>query len=188
MSIEALIARWVTEERLCELKPDPELGDPIERTLVISREIKELIDGPWEDEGWARRCGRLRQDLEAFVTGQVLGVCMTPHEHKTAYMGRLGPIEDEVWDIRSRDPKPGVRVFGRFAKVDTFVALFWSPRSVEIPWSNRPPLGKSDTREWRDARNECKTEWRSLFHPYEPVHSKDDIHEYLSDKDKVYLV
>jgi len=161
----------VAEERLFILRPWLE-SDPVVRTMVVSEEIKDLIEGPWEDISWEERCNKLRADLEEFVKGSVLAVSLTPHRHKTAYMGRLKQPRDEVWDIRSRDPKPSLRVFGRFADRDIFVALFWSPRSVKIPHTQRLPLGDRHSIQWNSAIRECKAEWRKLFPTYEPIHGE----------------
>jgi len=177
MSIRDSIAFWVKEGRLHELRPVFD-SDPIRRTMIISTEILELINGPWEDASWERRCGFLRGTLETFVKGQEIGVCLKPYKAANAYMGRLDNPEDEVWDVRSIDPNPGIRVFGRFAERDVFVGLLWSPRSVEIPYSQRLPLGKKDSVEWKNAILECKSEWRKLFPSYQPVHG-DEIHEYI---------
>lgn len=169
MSIRDEIKARIDDKRLSLLRPVFD-SDPVVRTMVISNDIKALIEGPWADASWERRCNRLRADLEAFVIGDVLAVCLTPYEADSAYLGRLNKAEDEVWDIRARDPNPALRVFGRFAERDTFVALFWSPRSVEIPYSQRLPLGAGDSIQWKSAVRECKAEWRKLFHTYNPVH------------------
>lgn len=96
-------------------------------------------------------------------------------------MARLDKPVDEVWDIRSIDPSPALRVFGRFADRDLFVALIWSPRSVEVPASQRLPLGPRNSVEWRNAIVECKAEWNKLFPSYSPIHG-GGIQEYVKDK------
>ena len=111
------------------------------------------------------------------MKGDKIGLCLIPYEHATAYMGRLDSPEDEVWDIRSRDPNPGLRVFGRFAEIDTFVALNWDPRSVE--WHSRHPLVDRDSLYWHFAIIECQNKWKALFPNDNPIHGKD-IHDYVS--------
>lgn len=179
MSIRNSIKYWIDEGRLFELKPVLD-SDAIERTLIVSKEIFDLLEGPWDDEPWARRCGRLRATLEAYVKGQRIGICLKPFKGMRAYMARLDKPEDEVWDIRAIDPNPGLRLFGRFADRDLFVALIWSPRSVEIPASQRLPLGPRESAEWGNAILECKAEWRKLFPSYQPIHG-DEIHEYFEN-------
>jgi hypothetical protein len=177
MSIRDSIEFWIKEGKLYELKL-VFASDQIQRTMIISDEIYQLLNGPWEDDVWGRRCGFLRGTLEAFVKGQEIGVCLEPFKASKAYMGRLHRPRDEVWDIRSIDPSPGIRVFGRFAEKDVFVGLIWSPRSVDIPASQRLPLGPRESIEWKNAIIECKTKWTVLFPSYQPVHGRE-IDDYI---------
>lgn len=154
--------------------------DPVRRSMVVSLEIRQLLNGPWWSRGMARRCNELRADLEAFVKGDVIAVCLVPRRARAAYMARLDRPVDEVWDIRSRDPRPALRVLGRFADRDLFVALTCASRSKDVAWLPRAPLGNGYSREWRDAIVECKAVWRQLLHPYEPIHG-DYVHDYLSN-------
>lgn len=125
---------------------------------------------------------RLRADLESFVRGDRVSVCLNPYAAKHALFGRLDPPTGEVWDVRSRDPNPGLRVIGRFAEADLFVAFTCWPRSVAVPWLDRPQLGDGDSEQWDFAINEAKAEWRKLFHPYMPHGTGgDDVHDYISD-------
>jgi hypothetical protein len=179
MSIQEEIQVRMGEGRLWQLKPILD-SDPVVRTMIISKEIKDLIVGPWEDVSWERRCNRLRANLEAFIRGDVISLCLRGFEARSAYMGRLDRPADEVWDIRSRSPSPALRVFGRFADKDVFVALFWSPRSLEVPYSQRLPLGDRNSTQWRSAMRETKTEWRKLFHTYQPIHG-DSHNVYASN-------
>lgn len=129
--------------------------------MVVSSEIRELLEGPWSNDTIQRRAYRLRADLEAFVIGQIISVSMTPYQHGTAYMGLLDPPERGFWDIRSRDPNPGLRVLGHFAETDLFVSLVWHPRSVEF--DGRPPLGDVKELNWEHAKLQCEETWRDLF-------------------------
>ncbi len=142
------------------------------RTMIVSAEIRKLFIGPWEDTRHEYRCGRLRADLDMFTEGRLISVAQAAYKKpKATYMTRLQPLADEVWEIRSRDPKPGIRVFGRFAEKDVFVALTWELRE---------PLLGPGSREWRDAREACKAEWRKLFPAY-PALARDDLHDYASN-------
>ncbi len=176
MSIRIEIARAVGDGRLFNIKPEI-LSDPVERTMVVSPEIQGLLAGPWENTTMERRCGRLRADLEAFVKGDIVNLALVPYQHRAAYMGRLDRPKDEVWDIRSRDPNPGLRLFGRFAEIDVFVALNWCPRSVE--WAGEAPLGDTATLNWDFAILECQERWNALFPGHDPVHA-EQADEYVS--------
>jgi hypothetical protein len=91
---------------------------------------------------------------------------------KTAYLARLSPRADEVWEIRSRDPTPAIRVFGRFAICDTFIAF---------NWGYRKDLGGLGSKEFRFEINRAKSEWKKIFPTYQPV-SGADIHDYVSEE------
>lgn len=169
MSIRDSIGELIDDGRMYEMSPALD-SDQIRRTMIISQEIHDLLNGPWCDASWERRCFRLRATLQYFVMGKRIGVCLSPFEAAKAYMGRLHKVEDEVWDIRAIDPNPGIRVFGRFAEKDVFVAFLWSPRSVEVPASQRLPLGDKDSIQWKQAIKECKAEWRKVLPSYAPIH------------------
>ena len=68
------------------------------------------------------RFGRLRADFDTFITGGLITVSEDPLQAGSAFLARLDPIEDEIWDLRSRS-RPGIRVFGCFSETDTFIAL-----------------------------------------------------------------
>ena len=184
MSIRDEINGRIAERRLYNLEPAL-ASDPVERTMLISAEINDHLIGPWPNVTAAKRFGELRADLEAFVKGEKVAVCLDPYIARNAYMGRLDGPSDEVWDVRSRDPRPALRVFGRFAERDVFVALTWSPRSIPLLGYLRKPLGDKDSREWRDAIIECKAEWKKLFQAYEPIPGPN-LHDYISTN--VFLV
>jgi hypothetical protein len=40
----------------------------------------------------------LRADLQPFITGQKVSVCLTPYQARTANFGRPDPPADEIWD------------------------------------------------------------------------------------------
>jgi hypothetical protein len=170
MSIRACINERIAEGRLFRLAPALP-SDPHERTMILSKEVNALIVGPWSDQKWANRCHRLRANLEEFIKGETLTVGLIPHEHRDAYMGRLERPIDEVWDIRSRDPKPGLRVLGRFSERNTFIALHWGLRK-----------DFSDPSRWRFAIAETKGRWNRLLAPYEPpFYGQEDLHAYLDN-------
>jgi hypothetical protein len=67
-------------------------------------------------------------------------------------MSRLDPDSDEIWEIRVRDPRPGIRIFGSFLSQDVFVALTAVPHEC---------LSVED--DWVRAIKEYKTEWSRYF-------------------------
>ena len=85
-----------------------------------------MIFRHWPNLGERIRMMELRRDLDRFVEGGVITVSAEPYRAGIAYLSRLHDAPDEVWEIRSRHPKPAIRVFGRFAAPDLFIALSWS--------------------------------------------------------------
>jgi hypothetical protein len=169
MSIREEIKHRMDEGRLFLLSPAISL---VVRPMFVSQEIKDLVLGPWNDPEWAIRCGLLRADLDRFITGARIPVAARPYQARSAYIAQLDQPRDEAWEIRSRDPEPSIRVFGRFAMTNWFVALTWSKRA---------DLEGPDSREWRDAIETCKAEWRKLFPTYDPK-TGDNVHDYISAK------
>ena len=81
MSIHDEITAHIAAKRLYPILPVIP-GDPVERTLVVTKKINTLIEGPWPNVSMERRANRLRADLETFVMGRKVAVSMTPFKHK----------------------------------------------------------------------------------------------------------
>ncbi len=157
------------------------MGDAKTRTVLMSYEINSMVNGPWPDGPMGNRCARLRAELENFVSGEPITVCWNPFEARdTHQMGRLDKVADEIWDYRSVDPKPGLRIFCRFAERDVLVALTCSPRSVPVSWLPRLPLLKGVSNEWKIAKRECRAEWAKLFPTYAPI-SGEHVNDYITN-------
>jgi hypothetical protein len=140
--------------------------------MFVSPSIFRLVEsGPWDSANEERRFSKLRANLDDFTRGAILTVEWNPYQARDAYFGRLDPITEEVWDIRSRDPSPAIRVLGSFADTDTFLGLEWG-------W--RKEMGDRNSRAWRDAKTATKAHWRRLFPSYQP-HKGANLHDYLSN-------
>jgi hypothetical protein len=92
---------------------------------------------------------------------------MTPRKHDEAFLGRLEPTTLSVFDIRSRDPKPSLRVLGRFARPDVFVGLDWWPRWKRVSWSVKEPL--TDDQKWAAAIAGVAKIWSEILPGITPV-------------------
>jgi hypothetical protein len=145
MSIRVEIINRISEGRLFRLVPQV-ASVPRVRTVIMSGEINEIVNGPWLDGPMATRCGFLRADLENFVSGEPITVYCEPFKARNAQMSRLDRTADEVWDFRCSHPPPNLRVFCRFAEKDVVVALTCSPRSVSVSWLSRLPLMRRNSR------------------------------------------
>jgi hypothetical protein len=158
---------------------DPFSGDARARTVLVSPMINQLLVGPWDDQEMGERCGRLLASLSRIVSGELLKVCLTPFGAREAQLGRLSPIEDSVFDIRSRE-KPGLRVFVRFAERNVLIALTCAPRSVKVSWLDSLPLGDRHSNEWKRAVYDCRRLWSDLLPAHDPVKG-DNLDDYLSN-------
>ena len=146
------------------------LGEPGVRRIFATQQVCRVLVGPWANETEAVRSARLHADLDSFIVGDDITVSMTPRRAGNAYMGVLAPVGDGMFDIRSRDPRPGLRVIGGFAGKDMFIA---------IRVFHRLALGAWGSDQWNYATNSCKADWRKLFHPYSPI-TGARIHDCIS--------
>jgi hypothetical protein len=156
MSILDEIDSLVAAGSLYRLRPEIPAREL--RRMYLSTEINSMLFGPLEKSEEVR-WGRALADLLVFVEGEIINVPSDSRKGRSAYMSQLKPPHDEVWDIRCRDPKPGIRILVRFAQKDIFIALTWELRM---------PLGNFSSSEWRDAKLKCKTQWNHLLPAYKP--------------------
>ena len=173
MSIADQIEYGVRNGVLFPINPTLPSGLIIRR-LYATAEVARLVSGPWRDTQEEIRCGRLRQDFDRFIERRPVSLALdNPYKKdKAAYLARLSPSRDEVWEIRSRAPNPALRVFGRFAMCDTFVAF---------NWGYRKDLGGPGSKEFNFEINRSKSEWRKIFGSYQPL-SGNGIHDYVSEQ------
>lgn len=164
MSIRDEIDRHVAAGVL-RLLPPLVPGAQRKRTLLVTQEVWDWLSGPWQGAPGEERRFQLRAFLDRFTEGALINV------GDNGYMKPARKRHEEVWWIRSRRPRPSIRVLGRFALVDTYILTTWGFVS---------DLGGPKSREWRDTIVRCKTEWRKLFPAHDPI-SSEDIHDYISE-------
>lgn len=168
MSIRDEINNRITEGRLFHLLPYIP-GSEVRRTLLASLEVYEMAQPPWPENWEGERHSQARGYLDLFTEGRLISIAEDPYDKEVnTYLARVDPLEDEVWDIRCIDPVPGLRVFGRFAETDVFIALSFNYRENLF-----------DDRDWRDEIEFAKAEWRKLFPSYEP-HRGATLYDYVS--------
>lgn len=159
MSIIASIQWRLSEGRLHRLHVLPKRV-PRLRALYLATDLYETLyeSKPTNEE--TRRFANLDADLAQFVTSPTLG---------PRYLFRLAPVRDCVWEIRSVQPEPQIRVLGLFAAKDIFVATNFELRSV---------LGM-DREAWRTAKRRAGAEWGRLFPGHDP-RCETDIHQLVT--------
>lgn len=170
------IAARVQSGELYLLKPEARGAAP-KRVLLLTGTMKTaIVDGPWADKIEENRlAGTLRADLERFVSGDVLRVSLGGRGLAVEDMKRLQDTY-EIWEFKSK-AKKSIRVFGRFAGYDVFVATNWQ-------W--RYKLGAYGSDQWGAEINKCRTEWANLFQIHAP-HTGDGIDVYTSDAEDAGL-
>ena len=174
MSISALLQAYSREGRL--FKVDPFYRGTYSRGFYVTEPINQLLEGNFPE--YMTRGAALLADISSIAGGHNVSMCFIPYEAEGADFGLLNPPADGVWDFRSRDPEPAIRLLGGFANKDLFIALTWR-------W--RANLGDRYSQAWRDAIVETTTEWRNMFPAINRITGDQvsDFFEYnANDKDK----
>jgi hypothetical protein len=92
------------------------------------------------------------------------------------FLKPLDPCPPKTWEIRITAPTPQVRLFGRFAYEDTFIATHFY---------TRPRLGSRKTTkkgrdQWDIAKSACEDAWKALFPHWEPF-TADKVQAYVTE-------
>jgi len=154
MSVRDEINILCGRQELFRLKPEYQLQQEY-RAMYVSAQINGLILGTsCRDEEEKFRWRSARADLDWFIQGRVITVPVESRQGGDHFMSQLQPSDDEVWDIRCRDPEPGIRVLGSFGEKNLFIALTWELRN---------PLGGFGSTAWLEATARSKNEWQRLF-------------------------
>jgi hypothetical protein len=112
---------------------------------------------------------RARATLDAYVTGKRVAVRFPPSKNVKADLALLDAPIDEIWEFRCTSAKPQIRVFGRFAERDLFIALIM-----------RNKHQCSTNEDYGYVKSECKRNWNYFFHAYRP-HSGMHQDDYVSE-------
>jgi len=150
MSIHELIKARVEERMLFPLRPKA-AGTTSRRALFVSEALWALLETSHPDPKMEERLGFLQADLETFAEGAKL---------HPRYLFLLYPAREAVWEIRSMRPQPSIRVLGRFADTDVFIATNYALRDELGGWKSRA---------WRDVKVTSRAVWTQLFHTYRPI-------------------
>ena len=159
MSIRNAVRRLVSEGRLIDHEPSVP-AQRGKRRVYLSPTLQSLLDGPWQSKVDEKAWARVRQDLDHFVTDGLVSVARETYRSKDAHISRLVEGSEEVWELRCRASKPGIRVFGRFAVVNEIVLLTWELR---LRLKDRDPF------EWIWAKEYCKDAWTEILPCHQPL-------------------
>lgn len=163
MSIRDVICRHEGVELHCLV---PRIGgEETPRTVLVSSEVLEIVNPPWPPTREGRVYASLRGLLDSFTEGGLITVAEDPFDKDaTAMLARVHPVSEEVWDFRCLDPNPGIRAFGSFTEIDTFVVLTWYDR---------------DNIDWTEEVTYCKQQWKRLFGELTPLSGRG-LNEYIT--------
>lgn len=177
MSIHDYIADGIATGGLVEFQPlRPRT---VVRRIIMNHEVQNLtmacVPNPEpevSESQWRYRCGYVQGDFDHFLNGKRITVALDPSsDAEDCWLKRLCPIEDGIFEIRHRSPPPGIRVFGRFAETNIFVALHWAARKG---------LGRKGDPAWAAAMAKCRENW-GIFFGSEPFKS-GELSDYISRK------
>jgi hypothetical protein len=143
MSIQDEVNTHVALGQLIKVRQSFPLGVPDRRVIYVTPILMSLLDSPWGngDIKWEKRWSRARWQVDEFIDGlpgDRIMVRSAPRKKSTCFMSLLDSENDDIWEIRCQDPKPGIRIFGSFVKQDEFVALTALPHeclSSEEDWN-----------------------------------------------------
>ena len=140
------------------------------RVIYVEDQLLQEITNPDPADF---RMGLLWSDLDFFSLGGRVTAGYGPEA--TCRMKLLNPLADQVWEIRSKDPEPQVRVFGRFCGPDEFVAT----HAIYRDHLGDPRFGKFEGNHWPQEIQRCHHLWNQILQGH-PPHSGATINDYIT--------
>ena len=171
MSTRVVLNQLVEKGRVV-LVPPAERGVQSARHLFleasIHKRLQEAMLGSTKEDS---RLAMLYADLDRYSSGRAITVGNDPFEKdKSAFMARTCPVQDGVFDIRSADPSPAIRLFGAFCEKDVFLGLTWR-------W--RKELGGRDQKLFDFAVMAATRVWDEYLPGCQRLYS-DNLEDYIS--------
>ncbi len=151
------------------LLPHAFASTPFRRWVYVSTEVALALLGPWKSIRDEVRLSRARADVDTFTSNALMSARLPPSKSVLAQLALLEPGVSEICEIRSRDPKPGVRRFGSFAARNHFVALTYAFRE-----------NLETDEDWIRETERYKLAWRTLFPTYHPF-SGTSVDDYATN-------
>lgn len=166
MLIDADINRLCALGRLFRVE-SVEWRDSQERSVYVSRGLNQFLLEQSIDPTTNAGRRRLQRLFDRFISGQMISVAFR-QSLKGSDMKRLSPKTEEVWEFKVRGrAKLQLRVFGKFAQKDVFVAL-------------TGPVDRQDC-DYKAEIVRCQQEWNRLLPGQSPVYGST-IDDYISAK------
>lgn len=171
MSISTIISSLVQQGKLAPYLPVRTIRKAKRRLYMTKNMSQKFADNTSAVNLLVGR-GTIESALNSWVLGDHI------HDNGnggSGFLKRLEPPPPEIWEIRITEPSIQVRVFGRFADTDTFVAT---------DMLTRTSLGRKGSATWKAACKNCETDWDLLFGsngPHTGVKVKDYVSENCDD-------
>jgi|JI10StandDraft_1071094.scaffolds.fasta_scaffold331781_4 hypothetical protein len=129
MSIDAEIGKHISSQTLFVIAP-AQPGKPSIRDVIVTKEIWEMVrDDATPPDAVSHVWGRARAKLDAIASGGVLLFGLDPFNKSIgSNVARTHPVSSGILDVRIRDPKPALRIFGGAAKKDAIVLVSFAYR------------------------------------------------------------
>jgi len=147
----------------------PPRGQAALRTLFLTAEAARGINDSNSPIRMLGSAAAVQQMLEKWVVGGRMAVRLSGKK-AGATLARLDEPPPEIWDLRVTQPVCQVRIFCRFAAMDSLIVTHMSTRGL---------LGNAGSREWQKAMAKCLHDWEALF-PQIPVFKGSSVNDYIS--------
>ena len=164
MLIDDAIEAAKAAGKLFPVRPTvPWAGEP-RAFLMCSALYKTIAIGKTSrDERARRRWATLEADMSYFIEGGLITEDL---------LKQLKPFPYEHWELRSRKPKPSLRVFGRFAKPNVFVGTHVD---------RRDRLGGMWSPEFEHEKLVCEDHWNDAGLPKPFTHPRFEYEAYITE-------
>lgn len=135
------------------------------------------ICGSRESESYRRALGELARPSVGRRGEPIVRAIQTREGNLRA----SGSSREATWEYRSIVPPPGLRVFGRFVDVNTFIAVDWWPRSRPLDGYDKTPLKDQHSLEYQLAQISVEQFWQKHLAHVAPILGSS-CSEYFSAK------
>jgi hypothetical protein len=133
---------------------------PKRRAIYVSPDLHGFLTYKSADPGTNSDRRKLQALFDRFISGDFVSVSLEPTAMRTD-IKRLSPPSDEVWEFKVTLKKDlQLRIFGRFAFLNTFIAL-------------TGPVDRTGVN-YRNEIIRCQEHWRTVFDDKPPFYGGDE--------------
>jgi hypothetical protein len=133
---------------------------PRKRTIYASPDVYRFLTYRSVDPGTNNERRKLQALFDRFTSGDFISIGLEPTRFATD-IKRLSPPSAEVWEFKVRLKKDlQLRIFGRFAYLNTFVALTGPADRAGVNYQNEIVR--------------CQENWRTVFDDKAPLYGGEE--------------